>query len=303
VIFSLKQIQGKNMNDIQKAVRTRLNRIARYGNKNKEVAKRLTETFTDEELVIAVEILTPLAGLKTSLFRATSQIYIANQKDERSFIKTIRGLITDAINIFKLSLRSKELYMYGIINGTISDDRKKSAVDETEDVQRELLKFHASHHYHKWALMRERVYLNKRHNTPPFPMYEKLLKHLDNIDAEDPFRNIMKDDDIDEDSRVYIKDVLDYAIRHSNQITILINAQFHEKCKFSNTPAAMYGDLSAYKKDIKEDEVPYDVLFAQVVYDLIIYTNADQNELRRLLEENIMMDMMKKKEAEKLEEK
>ncbi len=282
---------------IAKAAQTKLNRIAMSERgQDSDVAKLALQTFTNKQLMILVKQLAPLAGLKTSLFRATTQINAASHKGKKSFVKSMRGLIIDSMNIFRLSRGSKNLMIHGIVNGTVTDDKRKidnKRLDDTitDEELKEIKKYNPSNYYYVLTLAQERVYANKKGKTLDFPMFDELLKHLSNHNAGDAFDNIENDRNIDKDTKKYFTHVLSNAKRESKLIVKLIDAQVND-CNFSNTPVSMYGYLTFFHltkeekeaaKTKEENEILYRKLWTRVVIYLHDYTDGDINELEKIV--------------------
>lgn len=268
---------------IAKAAQTKLNRIANGDNGlDSEIASLALKTFTNEQLMRLVKQLAPLAGLKPTLFRATSQIHFANSAGKQSFQETMRGLVVDGLNIFRLSRKTKNLLIHGIINGTVTDDRRKVPDDATEAELTEIGKYKPSTYYYVLSLARERVYLNKKGKTLDFPMFDEVLDHLENFDNGDAFDNIAKDNNLTKDTKIYVNEVLKYAKQQSKQIIRLIDAQVNN-CDFSSTPVGMYGFLSYYRPE-KEKGILHSRLWTRVCVDLIRFTDGDMDELDEIVE-------------------
>ncbi len=274
--------------DIHSAIKVRLNRgkgIDKFRKKKFSVSKKLLETFTDEQLEEIIHLYAPLIGLKGLSLRRHNQVLIANLKSRRSVAQAIRAFLIDAMNIFQMTRKSKELLIHGIVTGTVTDDKRVSPdlMTDAEKTKRE--RYKPSTYYNILVLARENVVINKKNKKPIFPEYDKIITHLTNKEHGDAFFAIANDMTIDKDSKEYVRDVLKDARWNAKAIASIGNALVNERCELNNTPIYINGNISKYKRS-KEDivnEVTFDEVYTDVIKDVVRFTNADSEKLKKIL--------------------
>lgn len=275
---------SKARQKVQKAIITRLNRSIGIDKKNgieNGTAKILLDNLAPHQLEELLHILSPIYGMQNGSARRVNNTAIAMQPSKKDFSKYLRGVLIDAMNIFNMSRKSKELFINAMIYGNNPDSNKKDAGIEDNETRKRKEKYSSSSYYFVASLARENFYLNMKDNSPKFPEYKKIFAHLDNKYAADALENILNSDDIDIKTKQYVEMTIKGALQTGKYINSCVNAQINDTTDLNSTPFAIRGHLSKYapEKGTTED---YSILIARVIKDVAEYTDADQEELKKL---------------------